>query len=346
MRTLTISTLASQEPMGQQVYEQELVARASPALGPSWRVRHAVVRSLRSTLEGNVRLPARILSQANEPSRRLAGALAYRSSDLVHRMDLRLPPARGGEVLTILDAVSWRFPDEAKPPESAAREARRSIRVVSPSAFSADEVMSLLGVREVSVIPLGVDAAFFSAQPLPEPDLQRLGLEVPFVLHAGGSTLRKNLAGLAAAWPIVHRQRPETSLALMGPWSSRKEKLFRPLSGTIALGRLDNATARSLIAAASVVVVPSVYEGFGLPALEGMAAGVPVVAADRASLPEVCGNAALLTEPTGEALAEALLAALAGGPEIAAMAARGRSRASGFTWDACAARHADLWRSL
>jgi glycosyltransferase involved in cell wall biosynthesis len=77
-----------------------------------------------------------------------------------------------------------------------------------------------------------------------------------------------------------------------------------------------------------------------------MAAGVPVVAAERASLPEVCGDGALLVEPTGPGLAEGLLAVLEGGAEISAMVARGTSRAAQFTWDLCASRHADLWRSV
>jgi glycosyltransferase involved in cell wall biosynthesis len=93
------------------------------------------------------------------------------------------------------------------------------------------------------------------------------------------------------------------------------------------------------------VVVPSTYEGFGLPALEAMAVGVPVVAADRSSLPEVCGDAAYLVEPDGPGLAGGLAAALDGGPDTRAMVGRGRIRAERFSWEASVAAHAELWRS-
>jgi glycosyltransferase involved in cell wall biosynthesis len=332
--------------MGQQVYEEEIAARAAGALGHAWKVHRAVVRTLRAPIDGNVRLPGHVLYSGAEPWRRLAGMAAYRHRGLVHRMDLRLPPAQGREILTIQDAVSWRFPDEARPPEAAAGEALRSLKVICPSEFSANEIGTLLGARNISVIPLGVNPAFFSAQKLSDEHLRSLGLRTPFVLHAGGSSLRKNLSGLADAWSLLSARQADLTLALLGPRSDRKEQLFASLPGVAMLGRLDDATARSVMATASAVVVPSLYEGFGLPALEAMAAGVPVVAADRASLPEVCGDAALLVAPTGADLAEGLAAVLQGGPDIAAMVVRGRSRASEFTWDICAERHADLWRAL
>ena len=156
---------------------------------------------------------------------------------------------------------------------------------------------------------------------------------------------RKNLAGLAAAWPRVRSVRPDAMLAMSGPPDGTRP-LFGPLAGTVRLGRVDDAHSCRVMAAASAVVVPSIYEGFGLPALEAMAVGVPVVAVARSSLPEVCGDAAVLVEPDGAGLAYGLIAALDAGPDTTAMVERGRNRAAAFTWEASAEAHAALWRSL
>jgi glycosyltransferase involved in cell wall biosynthesis len=343
---LALATLAVGMPMGQQVYEQELAGRAAGQLGPDWAVDEVSVKSLRSPLDGNVRVPSMLLISASPQLRRAAGRVIYRGRDVVHRFDLRLPPAPRPEVLTVHDVVSWRFPDEGQTPSDAAVSARRAAVVICPSQFSADEVAAQLGVADPVAIHNGVNRKFFGAVPLDEDGLAALGIRGPFVLHAGGCSQRKNLAGLAAAWPVVHAARPDATLVLMGPPDERRDRLFAPLAGTLRIGRVEDDTVRGVMAAASVVVVPSTYEGFGLPALEAMAVGVPVVAANRSSLPEVCGDAAYLVEPDGPGLAEGMMAALDHGPDTEALVARGRIRAEGFTWEASAAAHAKVWRSL
>jgi len=331
--------------MGQQVYERELARRAPDQLGEGWKVGRVEVRTLRTTSPGTVRIPARLLGDASPALRRAAGQVMYRGHDVVHRLDLRLPPAPRPEVLTILDLAPWRYPDDGHAVADAATTARRAAVVICPSQFSADEVASELGVTDPVIIHLGVDERFFDATPLPKRQLEDMGVRAPFIVHAGGCTQRKNLAGLAAAWPSVRSARPGTLLVLMGPPDERRDRLFADLPGTVRLGRVDDAVVPAIMAAASAVVVPSVYEGFGLPALEGMAVGVPVVAVGRSSLPEVCADGAYLVEPDAAALAAGLEAALVGGAETRATMRRGRARAAGFTWEASVAAHAAVWRS-
>jgi glycosyltransferase involved in cell wall biosynthesis len=286
-----------------------------------------------------------LFTSPSSSARRAVGRLLYRKFDIVHRLDLRLPPAPHPEIVTVHDIVSWLFPDEGRPPSDGASSARRADVVICPSQFSADEVTARFGTSNAVAIPNGVSPEFQRTEPLPDARLAELGIPRPFVLHAGGCTDRKNLAGLAEAWALVHQSRPDVTLVLMGPADERRDRLFAPLPATLRMGWMDTPTARGLMASAAAIVVPSLYEGFGLPALEGMAVGVPVVAADRSSLPEVCGDAAYLVEPDGRGLAGGLEAALAHGPDTTAMVERGRRRAAGFTWERSLTAHAAIWRA-
>ncbi|MCL1871574.1 MAG: glycosyltransferase family 4 protein [Promicromonosporaceae bacterium] len=344
--TVAFATLATAHPMGQQVYEERVAALAPDAVGPEVQVRRTVVRTLRSPLPGTARLPARVLRDSSPLTRRAVGSVLYGRADVVHRAGLSLPPAAVPEIVTIHDTVAWRFPDETRPEPYAAAETRRAAAVVAVSQFSADDAAERLGLERVHVVPNGVGAEFLDPEPLGAAELLGLGVRGRFVLHAGGSTLRKNLEGLADAWPRVRSAHPDVQLVLSGPPSERRDRLFGPLDGALRVGRLPDAVLPRLMAAASAVVVPSLYEGFGLPALEAMGCRVPVVAATRSSLPEVCGGAGWLVEPDGAALAEGLVHVLGGGSDVAERVRAGRERAAEFTWERSAAGHAAVWRQV
>ena len=112
------------------------------------------------------------------------------------------------------------------------------------------------------------------------------------------------------------------------------------------IGRQEPELVARLMASSSAVVVPSLYEGFGLTALEGMACGTPVVAAACGALPEVCGQAALLVDPGPEGLAEGLLAVLESTEVAGRLRAAGPTRAATFSWDVAAERHLDVYDEL
>jgi glycosyltransferase involved in cell wall biosynthesis len=216
--------------------------------------------------------------------------------------------------------------------------------IVCPSRFAAEEAATLLDVASPVVIPNGVDDFFRSARPFDANDLARHGIRGRYVVHAGGATLRKNLGALADAWSRVLVEARDVSIVLCGADDARRTALFAGMERAVLLGHQDIPTIARLMSGAAAVVVPSLYEGFGLPALEGLAAGAPVVAADRGALREVCGDAAIFVEPTGTGICEGLLTVLRDSQITASLVERGRQRASIFSWDRCVGALAEVYR--
>ncbi len=335
--------------MGAQAYQRQVTSRAAEALaatGGAWTVREHTVRSLRSPLAGDRRLPLGWLSRASASARAAVGRMLYRGDDMSHRMALELPPSPHADVATLHDVVAWRFPDESSLVPAAAEELRRSAAVICVSAFTAAEAQELLGIADPHVVPNGVDERYFDAAPLAPALLQGLGLDGPYVLHAGGAARRKNLRALAEAWPLIRRERPDLRLALAGPEHPERTALFDGQPGVHLLGRLPDELMPGLVAAAVAVAVPSLYEGFGLPVLEAMAANVPVVAANTSSLPEVAGGHAILTEPDAVAIAAGIVDATSGDSALSAMVTGGRTHAAHYTWERSAAGHARIWNAV
>ena len=221
---------------------------------------------------------------------------------------------------------------------------QQSIGAICPSEFAAREAEELLGVRRTWVAPAGVDRRFFDARPVSPEAMQELGIGAPYVLHAQGATRRKNLAALASAWRTVQAAHPDLLLVLTGPPDERRTALFSELPGTRLVGRVADEVVPRLVAGALAVVVPSTYEGFGLPVLEAMAAGTPTVVANAASLPEVAGDAARLVEPDADSVAAGLLDVLSDSAGSAELSRRGRARAASFTWQATAQAHLRAYR--
>ena len=298
----------------------ELVTRL-PALRPD---RYRVVRP-----------PRALAHAAGQAWEQAALPLAARASRLLLSPGNLAPLAGRRNVVYIHDAAPLREPAWFGRVYGAwHRFALRRIGagarlVLVPSRFVADELHRLLGVEpeRIRVIPPGVDKRFVPAAGARPP-----GLERPYVLALGTDSARKNLALLDRAAPALAEQGLEVVVA-----GSDRPYLRSEPGSARRLGYVPEGELPALYGHAAVLAMPSLYEGFGLPCVEAMACGTPVVASDAAALPEACGGAALLADPADPgAFAEALLAAA--GPERERLRAAGLERARTLTWE----RNAEL----
>jgi glycosyltransferase involved in cell wall biosynthesis len=209
----------------------------------------------------------------------------------------------------------------------------------------------------VHVVPHGIDhAAFAPAEPAPGADaavLGRLGVVEPYVLHLGTIEPRKNVPALVAAFDAVAGGHPGLQLVLAGPPGWGSDDLEAAIGGArhaarvVRLGYVGGDQVPALLRHARAVAYPSWEEGFGLPALEALACGAPLVTSAGTVMAELAGSAALTVDPADPAsLVAALEVALGGGSEGLRRRAEGFARAAGFTWERSAAGHLEVFRSV
>lgn len=273
---------------------------------------------------------------------RLTGAV-----DVVHGTNFVLPSSTAPGVVTIHDLSFLRedtFPGGERLRDLVPWSAERAARVLTPTDAIATEVVSRLGIPDgkVTVIPEGVSSVFFGATPLSDTALGAMGIGGPFILAAGTLEPRKNLPRLLQAWSRIADGLEGWTLVLAGPkgWGPQLPQTPR----VVLPGFLGDATLPGLFAAAEIFCYPSLYEGFGLPPLEAMAAGTPVVAADYSCAREVLADAAeIVPAQDVEALASALLKLAQDGPLRRRLALQGRARASDFSWERAAALTAEAY---
>lgn len=234
------------------------------------------------------------------------------------------------------------------------RTVRQASRILTVSHAVAAEIAQQWpeAAARTDVAWNGVAAGFRPATPAELDAIrQRLDLPPKYLLYAGTVEPRKNLDLLLDAWEALRRENAATPpLLVAGPdgWGSRRT--LQRMSGLAELGlrrlgHLERADLVAVIQAATVFVFPSLYEGFGLPAAEAMACGVPVMVSNTSSLPEVVGDAGLQFDPEDPADLAGLLRGALDAPELlAAAGARGLDRAASFTWKRSAELHAETFR--
>jgi glycosyltransferase involved in cell wall biosynthesis len=280
---------------------------------------------------------------------RLAVRARRDRADVFHAPHYVCPPLLScPAVVTVHDVIHLRFPDWRRKPLAPlyARvmlrlAVRRAARLITVSEATRRDLEQRLGARpeRIRVIPNGVAPHFRPADDAAElaARLEKLGVSSPYLLFVGNPLPHKNLPRLLDAYAGLPAD--VGALVLAGVRPAARPALDREVEArgvgerVVVLPPLPEAELPPVYQGATALVLPSLWEGFGLPALEAMACGTPVVAADRGGLGEVVGDAGLLVEPTDvDALREAMYNLAVQAPLRAALRVAGLARARAFSW--------------
>jgi glycosyltransferase involved in cell wall biosynthesis len=285
--------------------------------------------------------------------------------DIFHSPDFVLPPVRRGvKVLTVHDLAFLLRPEcaDAKLREYLEKAVPRSVAradfIMADSVNTQDDLICLLGVplNKVQVVPGGVESRF---KPVEDPALldgmrRRMSGGAPFILSVGMIEPRKNLIRLIEGFELLKtRYHAPHRLVLVGKRGWLSDGIYQrakssPVAKEILFpGYVADDDLPLLYSSAELFAYPSLYEGFGLPPLEAMACGTPVVSSSSSSLPEVVGGAAIMVDPEdSEGLAEAMANALANTVLRRQMIAAGIEQSGRFTWKASAEKLLQIYKRL
>lgn len=286
--------------------------------------------------------------------------------DLYHGTNFKIQTrGRWGTILTIHDLWLDRHPEFSKKlfgQRSSFRRTRQrawsASRVITVSDFSARELQALYGLpsERIVVIPNGVAAVFAPTQDNQEFEKLQIRLQIPsvrFILFVGGAEPRKNHLALLKAYAARPKIRETHCLVIAGNPShpvgaiSQTSRALHIGNRVVCLGRVSRDDLRVLYSHADLFVFPSLYEGFGMPVLEAMACGAPVITSSTTALREIAGDAAILVDPEdSEALGDAIVRVLSDASLRGMLRSKGFQRVKQFTWEETARRTLAVYRDL
>jgi glycosyltransferase involved in cell wall biosynthesis len=284
--------------------------------------------------------------------------------DVYHGTSYQLWAQGGtGSVVTIHDLALAKFPEFSKrllgerwSRYKTLRTLQRATRVIAVSRNTANDLSNLYQTpsEKVRVIYNGVGEEFFSIPPADSLNLVRAQYTIPpgdYILYVGGSDPRKNLRRLLEAFSILLKKINPLTLVLAGGMGRRGEEIIGKISElglgrhVVLTGHLLAQELRRLYAGARLFAYPSLYEGFGLPVLEAMACGVPVMTSNTSSLPEVAGEAAYLIDPYDvQSMAAAMEKILQDKNLASSLKAKGLERAKAFSWERAARQTLEVYK--
>lgn len=287
--------------------------------------------------------------------------LKSQEADVFHGMAFTLPMWKTcAQVVTIHDMTFHLTPERhiaAKRiyfQHMIPRACRQADAVIAISESTKRDLISILRIPEekVFVVHHGVPSSYRHVTDQNRLDMvrRRFRLQRPFILHVGVLEPRKNLKTLVEAYRLSPAINTDYDLVLAGGYGWGYHPLLAQIkdSGLKSIhltGYIPHEDLPALFSQASLFVYPSVYEGFGLPVLEAMACGVPVITSNVSSMPEVAGDAGVLVEPEDVGALAAAMTKVLGSEELRGrMAAAGRARADHFTWDDAAHKTLEVYR--
>ena len=287
------------------------------------------------------KLPARVVQRSWMTFGRPVPRSLFEGTALVHGTNFVLPPTDGKPgVVTVHDLSFHRndvFPGGRRLQEVVPWTLKHAAATIVPTEAVAMELADRHGYPpdRIAVTHEGVTPTFFGATPLAATALGRMGIPGPFALAVGTLEPRKNLLRLLEAWRAAGEALEDWRLVLAGPKGWGPELPQTP--GVMPIGYVDDHTLPGLMAAADVFCYPSLYEGFGLPPLEAMAAGTACLVGRYSAAQEVVGDSALLVDPADvDAIGEGLVRLATDDALRRRFALEGRACAARYTWEGTA----------